>query len=92
MSVLIPCGVHKALHKMEQKTGTELPYSLEYAMSGPLLTRNVLYLFCPFVFRSVVYSACRKLELSVALDSLLISSPIFDEYNPLIMHGTIKNC
>ena len=48
MSVLILCGVHKALYKIQQETGIELPYSRECRMSaGKLLTTNVMY------FRSV---------------------------------------
>ena len=34
VSAPILCGVHKALCKIPQKSGTELPYSLEYGMSG----------------------------------------------------------
>ena len=30
----ILCGVHEALYKIPKKKGTQLPYYLEYKMSG----------------------------------------------------------
>ena len=40
MSVHILCGVHKALYKILQKTGTKLPYFLEYGMSGQIVDQK----------------------------------------------------
>ena len=50
MSVYILCGARKALYKIPQKTGTELPCTL---CLGKLLNKNVLYFFCTFFSRSV---------------------------------------
>ena len=48
VSVLILCGLHKALYKIPQKTGTELPYSLEYRMSGQIVDQKCSVLFLCF--------------------------------------------
>ena len=48
VSVLIFCGLHKALYKIPQKTGTELPYSLEYEMSGQIVDQKCSVLFLCF--------------------------------------------
>ena len=40
VSVHILCGAHMALDKIPQKTGTELPCSLEYGMSGQIVDQH----------------------------------------------------
>ena len=49
MSVHTLGGVHKALYKIPQKTGTELSYFLEYVMSGQIADQKCsAYFFCTF--------------------------------------------
>ena len=45
--------------KISQKTGTELPHSLEEGiMSGQMVDQNVLYVFCVFFFFVAVVGSC----------------------------------
>ena len=48
MSVYILCGDHKVLYKIPPKTDTELPYSLEYGLSGQIVDQKCSILFLCF--------------------------------------------
>ena len=45
VSVHILCGAYMALYKIPRKTGTELPSSLEYGMSGQIVDQKCSVLF-----------------------------------------------
>ena len=53
MSLHILCGAHKALYKITQKTGAELPHSPEYGISVQIVHQKCfLYFFYDFFSRS----------------------------------------
>ena len=52
VSERIFCGVHKALYKKTQKTGTELPYCFKFRMSGRIVDQKMFGGFAVLFSRS----------------------------------------
>lgn len=51
---------HKALHKIPQKTVTELPYSIEYRLSGEIVDQKCsVHFLCIFLAVDVVQFTIR---------------------------------